>query len=69
VTECSMSDNVAAQHPDISFVRPCQMCPYMKRITLKNIRQSLENMTNEITIPVEIAQRARLSVERMIAVN
>lgn len=69
VTECSMSDNVAAQHPQIEFVRPCQLCPHMKRITLKNIRQSLETMTHEVTVPADIADRARLAVERMIAVR
>src|SRR3984957_5678622 len=62
VTECSMSDNVAASHPDIEFVRPCQLCPHMKRITLKNIRHALETMTHEVTIPADIADRARLAV-------
>lgn len=69
VTECSMSDNIAAQYPEISFIRPCQLCPYMKRITLRNIRHSLENLTHEVTISSDIAIRARQSVERMIAVT
>ena len=69
VTECSMSDNVAANHPDIEFVRPCQLCPHMKRITLKNIRHALETMTNEVKIPSEVAERARIAVERMIRVG
>jgi quinolinate synthase len=69
VTECSMSDNVAANNPDVEFVRPCQLCPHMKRITLKNIRRALETMTHEVTIPVIIAARARQAVERMIAVR
>ncbi len=69
LTECSMSDNVAASNPDISFVRPCQLCPHMKRITLKNIRHALETMTHEVTVPAEIADRARRAVERMIAVT
>jgi len=69
VTECSMSDNVAAQHPDIEFVRPCQLCPHMKRITLAKIRHALETMTHEVTIPNDIAARARLAVERMLAVR
>jgi quinolinate synthase len=69
ITECSMSDNVAAQHPDIEFVRPCQLCPHMKRITLKNIRHALETMTHEVTVPDDIARRARQAVERMIAVH
>jgi quinolinate synthase len=69
VTECSMSDNVAASRPETEFVRPCQLCPHMKRITLKNIRHALETMTHEVTVPDEIAGRARLAVERMIAIH
>lgn len=69
MTECSMSDNIAAQHPEIAFIRPCQMCPHMKKITLKNIRQSLKTMTHAITIPDAIAAPARASVERMIGVR
>src|SRR3954453_3696693 len=69
LTECSMSDNVALQYPDLDFVRPCNLCPHMKRITLKNIRHALETMTHEVTVAPEIAERARLSVERMLAVG
>jgi quinolinate synthase len=69
VTECSMSDNIAAKHPDIEFVRPCQLCPHMKRITLANIRHSLETMTHEVTVPDDVSSRARLAVERMMAVH
>jgi len=69
VTECSMSDNVAANNPDVEFIRPCQLCPHMKRITLKNIRHALETLTTEVIVPDEIAARARLAVERMIAVR
>lgn len=69
VTECSMSDNLAAQHPKLEFVRPCQLCPHMKRITLKNIRAALETMQHEVTVPADIAARARLAVERMVAIG
>ena len=68
VTECSMSDNVAVQHPDIEFVRPCNLCPHMKRITLPKIRRALETLTPEVTIVPDVAHRARLAVERMLAV-
>ena len=68
VTECSMSDNVAVQHPDVEFVRPCNLCPHMKRITLANIRQALETMQHEVTIDQAVAERARRAVERMLAV-
>jgi quinolinate synthase len=68
VTECSMSDNVAVQHPDVEFVRPCNLCPHMKRITLPKIRRALETMAPEVTIEPGLAARARLAVERMLAV-
>ncbi|MDO8289925.1 MAG: quinolinate synthase NadA [Parvibaculum sp.] len=66
VTECSMSDNVAVENPDVEFVRPCNLCPHMKRISLKNILDSLVYMREEVTVDPLIAGRARLAVERMI---
>jgi quinolinate synthase len=68
VTECSMSDNVAAEVPETEFVRPCNMCPHMKRITLENIRDALRDMKHEVTVPSDVAARARVAVERMLAV-
>jgi quinolinate synthase len=68
MTECSMSDNVAVEHPDVEFIRPCNLCPHMKRITLANIRAALEQNRHAVTIAPEIAGRARLAVERMLAV-
>ncbi|BCH05322.1 quinolinate synthase A (plasmid) [Mesorhizobium sp. 131-2-5] len=68
LTECSMSDNVALQHPELEFIRPCNLCPHMKRITLANIREALEQNRHVVTIEPEIAGRARLAVERMLAV-
>ena len=67
LTECSMSDNVAVLHPDVEFVRPCNLCPHMKRITLKNIRHALEAGRHEVTIDPAIAVQARRAVERMLA--
>ncbi|MBO1359687.1 MULTISPECIES: quinolinate synthase NadA [Acetobacter] len=67
VTECSMSDNLAIQHPKVEFVRPCNLCPHMKLITLPAIRRALETMTTEVTIDPAVADRARLSIERMLA--
>lgn len=69
ITECSMSDNVAQVYPDLEFIRPCNLCPHMKRNTLGSIRHALETMTNEVTVPADVADRARLSVERMLAVG
>ena len=62
-----MSDNVAVRHPDLSFVRPCNLCPHMKRITLGNIRTALEDMRHEVTIDPAVAAPARRAVERMLA--
>lgn len=69
ITECSMADNVALEAPDTDFVRPCNLCPHMKRITLEGIRHSLETMTHQIEIPEEIAEPARRAVERMLEVG
>jgi quinolinate synthase len=66
VTECSMADNVAAEAPDVEFVRPCNFCPHMKRITLETIFDSLVEMQHEVTIEPALAARARASVQRMI---
>lgn len=68
MTECSMSDNVALAHPDVEFIRPCNLCPHMKRITLANIRMALERNHHVVTIEPGIAGRARLAVERMLAI-
>ncbi|AZO32175.1 MULTISPECIES: quinolinate synthase NadA [unclassified Mesorhizobium] len=68
MTECSMSDNVAVEHPEVEFVRPCNLCPHMKRITLANIRAALERNRHAVTVDAEVAGRARLAVERMLAV-
>jgi quinolinate synthase len=69
VTECSMSDNVAAEMPDVEFVRPCNLCPHMKRITLAGIADSLRHLRHEVTIPAAVAERARQAVSRMLAVK
>lgn len=69
VTECSMSDNVSIDNPDIEFIRPCNLCPHMKKITLDKILNSLRNNEFVVEVPTEIAQRALDSVERMLAVK
>jgi quinolinate synthase len=69
VTECSMSDNVAVEYPDVEFVRPCNLCPHMKRITLERILHSLETMTTEVTVDPFIAARAKAAVEAMLCVK
>ncbi|MEM6462939.1 MAG: quinolinate synthase NadA [Pseudomonadota bacterium] len=66
VTECSMAANVEAETPGVDFVKPCNLCPHMKRITLPKILDSLVNLREEVTIDPSIAARARNAVERMI---
>jgi quinolinate synthase len=66
MTECSMSDNVAGMYPDVQFVRPCNLCPHMKRNTLPKILRALENMEHEVTIDPAVAVRARAAVDRML---
>jgi quinolinate synthase len=69
ITECSMADNVQAELPDVEMVRPCNLCPHMKRITLPKILDSLLTLREEVTIDPLIAEKARRSVERMINLN
>jgi quinolinate synthase len=66
ITECSMSDNVAVEFPDVQFIRPCNLCPHMKRITLPNILASLQELKFEIEIDVTIATRALGAVRKML---
>jgi quinolinate synthase len=69
ITECSMSDNVAVEHPDVQFIRPCNLCPHMKRITLPKILDSLLHLRHEVKVDAAVAVRARRAVERMLAVG
>jgi quinolinate synthase len=69
VTECSMSDNVAAEYPELEFVRPCNLCPHMKQITLPKILTALETLSPAIEVDPTIADRARQSVERMLELS
>jgi quinolinate synthase len=69
VTECSMSDNVAVEFPDVEFVRPCNLCPHMKRITLPKILRSLQTMEYAVEVEPEVIERAQLALQRMLAVG
>ena len=69
VTECSMSDNVQVDNPNVKFIRPCNLCPHMKRITLPKILDCLKNETNEILMSEETIEKARKSVERMAEIG
>ncbi|MEO1473741.1 MAG: quinolinate synthase NadA, partial [Pseudomonadota bacterium] len=67
LTECSMSDNVASENPNVDFVRPCNLCPHMKRITLENIYDCLVEMKHEVTIPEDVRVRAKAALDAMMA--
>ena len=69
VTECSISDNVQVDNPNVQFIRPCNLCPYMKTISLPKILACLEKETNEILIPEIIIKKAQRAVERMVAIG
>ena len=69
VTECSMADNVAAESAGTEFIRPCNLCPHMKRITIHNIRTALEDMVHEVVVERETAERAKRALEAMLAVG
>lgn len=69
ITECSMSDNVAVQFPDIEFTRPCNLCPHMRRITLPRIHDALLHLRHEVQVDPAVAVRARQAVERMLAIG
>jgi quinolinate synthase len=69
MTECSMSDNVAVEFPDVEFIRPCNLCPHMKRITLPKILRTLQTMTPAIDVDREIAARAKRAMDRMLEIG
>jgi quinolinate synthase len=69
ITECSMSDNVAVEYPDVDFVRPCNLCPHMKRITLEGILHSLQTMSVEVLVDPAISARAKVAIDRMLAIK
>jgi len=69
VTECSMSDNVSVNNPNVEFIRPCNLCPHMKRISLQNILSCLKNMEHEVTVDPKIAVRAKSAIDKMLEVR
>ena len=69
ITECSMADNLRNKFPQIEFIKPCNLCPHMKRITLPNIHACLRDLGNEVTVPGDVVVAARRALERMLAVG
>ena len=69
ITECSMADNLRNQFPQIEFIKPCNLCPHMKRITLPNIHACLRDLKHEVVVAPAIATRARAALDRMLAVG
>ena len=66
VTECSMSDNISVENPNVDFVRPCNLCPHMKTINLENILESLWNKKIEVQVNPEVAIKAKQAIVKMI---
>ncbi|MCU9849940.1 quinolinate synthase NadA [Defluviimonas sp. WL0024] len=69
VTECSMATNISDELPEVDFARPCNMCPYMKKITLEKVLYALHTMTGQVEVEAGVAARARVAVEKMIALS
>ncbi|MGI9331455.1 MAG: quinolinate synthase NadA, partial [Gammaproteobacteria bacterium] len=69
ITECSMSDNVAVEYPDVNFIRPCNLCPHMKRISLPKILRSLETLAPQVDLDPELGLRAKQSLDRMLEIG
>ena len=69
VTECSMSDNIQVENPNVEFIRPCNLCPHMKKITLPKILDCLENETGEILMDSDTIKKARVPVEKMVSIG
>ena len=69
ITECSMSDNVAVEFPDVEFIRPCKLCPHMNRITLPKILASLQELKYEVEVDAAVAERAYDAVNRMLELS
>jgi quinolinate synthase len=69
ITECSMADNLRVRFPQVEFVQPCNLCPHMKRINLPNIHACLRDLRHEVSVPADIAPRARRALERMLAIG
>ncbi len=69
ITECSMADNLRNQFPQVEFIKPCNLCPHMKRITLPNIHACLRDLRNEVHVPDDVIVGARRALDRMLAVG
>jgi quinolinate synthase len=69
ITECSMASNVSVEFPEVRFIQPCNLCPHMQRITLPKVLRALETLSPQVDVPAAVAARARVAVERMLAVG
>lgn len=69
ITECGMSDNLAAAHPETEFIRTCNLCPHMKRITLGKIRRALETLSPEVKLDPALITAASRPLQRMLAIG
>jgi quinolinate synthase len=69
ITECSMADNLRTQFPATQFIKPCNLCPHMQRITLPKIYEALRDLRHAVEVPPHVAVRARAALQRMLAVG
>ncbi|MFZ5657180.1 MAG: quinolinate synthase NadA [Pseudomonadota bacterium] len=69
ITECSMADNLRARFPDVQFIKPCNLCPHMKRITLQNVYECLRDLRHEVDVEPQVAEGARRALARMLAIG
>ena len=69
VTECSMSDNVAIENPNVEFIRPCNLCPHMKRVSLKKILDAIRYNQYQVEVNKDIINKARISIDRMLEIG
>ena len=70
-TEIGMLHPLREAAPDTEFIAANERaaCLYMKMITLPKLRDCLRDLVHEVKVPTDIAERARIPIERMIAIS
>ncbi len=70
LTECSMGDNIAAEHPEKEMLRLCSVrCPHMNQITMEMTRDALLYNQYEVHVPEDIRVKAKQAVDRMLEIG
>ena len=69
LTECSMADNIIAENKERDILRLCShRCPHMAQITLEDTKAALLELKHEVNVPADVAEKAKLSIDRMMAI-